>query len=178
MVSTTAYFKLFFGLTILTVVIGYCFFGTITNPTSNVSAKTAPRAKRIYSTTARGNVTRVVISGNQVFVPVILGRGNKTMKASLNLDTGAEITIISPDVAKRLNIDMQSEPTEVFEGISGKTTGHVTKLRQVSVGPHTYSGLEVAVLPDYADGDGLLGMDFLRRFKYKIDFERQVIEWD
>ncbi|HWI41781.1 MAG TPA: aspartyl protease family protein, partial [Verrucomicrobiae bacterium] len=49
----------------------------------------------------------------------------------------------------------------------------------LSVGPKTVAGITVSIL-DGSSGegyDGLLGMNFLKEFSYRVDFRRGFIEW-
>ena len=120
-------------------------------------------------------VTKVIIHGNQVYVPVTVANGNSRADAFLLLDTGASTTLISPELAARLNIE-QTETTRV--GVAGAKVlkAKRTALTEVTVGPHTKNNVDIVILR-HVGGDGLLGMNFLRGLKYDIDFEAQVINW-
>ncbi|RQW78056.1 MAG: tetratricopeptide repeat protein [Geobacter sp.] len=126
-------------------------------------------------------LTRVTITGNQVFVPVILSHGDRTVEARLLLDTGASITVISSDVAEKLDISLERAPRTRAQVVGGGiVTGWHTRLDRMSAGPHTKTGIDVAVIPHNGGGlaiDGLLGMNFLRNYKYHIDFNNQVVNW-
>lgn len=127
-----------------------------------------------------GGFTRVTVVGNHVFVPVTLGHGDRTVQATLILDTGASITLINREVAERLNIDLaraQRSRVQVVGG--GMVDVWVVRLDRLTAGPHTKSRIDVAVV-DPSGGvpfDGLLGMNFLRSYNYRIDFANQMINW-
>jgi hypothetical protein len=53
--------------------------------------------------------TRVVINGNQVFVPVTLVNGDHETTAMMLLDTGATTTMIRSEVAERLQVENATE---------------------------------------------------------------------
>lgn len=130
---------------------------------------------------AGDSLTRVTIAGNQVFVPVTLSHGDRMVEARLILDTGASITVISTDLAEKLNIDLERAPRRRAQVVGGGlVTAWHTRLDRLSAGPHTKTGIDVAVIPHNGGGfpiDGLLGMNFLRSYEYHIDFNNKAIKW-
>jgi predicted aspartyl protease len=126
----------------------------------------------------RALITPVLISGRQVFVPVRLVNGSAETDAMLLLDTGATTSVITPEVAARLNI-------EQAENIRARVVGgrdlrvKRTVLKQMQVGPVKRRDQEVMIIRQGSggSGDGLLGMNFLAGLKYTIDFEKQTINW-
>ena len=126
-------------------------------------------------------LTPVTISRNQVLVPATLSHGNRTADVRLILDTGSSITVISRDVAEKLGIDLERTPRARAQVVGGGVvTGWHTRLDRISAGPHTKTGIDVAVIPHVVGGfacDGLLGMNFLRSYNYHIDFNNQAINW-
>jgi predicted aspartyl protease len=122
--------------------------------------------------------TPVVISGRQVFVPVKLLNGSSVTEAMLLLDTGASTSVITPEVAARLNIE-QSD-TVMVKVVGGRVLKvKRAVLRQMEVGPVQRADQQVMIISQRGGGfgDGLLGMDFLAGLKYTIDFQSQTINW-
>ncbi|NVO00737.1 MAG: clan AA aspartic protease [Geobacteraceae bacterium] len=120
----------------------------------------------------------VVIRGRQVFVPVRLRNGNAETEAMLLLDTGATSSVITPEVASRLNI---GETDKIKVSVVGGRVLNVKKLvvTEMQVGPVSRERQEVVIIsqPKGTMGDGLLGMSFLAGLKYTIDFQRQRLNW-
>lgn len=150
---------------------------------ARISSYMPPISYQSENVTSRAgdNLTRVIIARNQVFVPVTLILGNRTVEVRLLLDTGASVTVISTDVAEKLDIDLnRASRTRAHVVGGGMVTGWHTKLDRISAGPHTMTGIDVAIIPNEGSGfaiDGLLGMNFLRSYKYHVDFKNQAIDW-
>jgi hypothetical protein len=124
-------------------------------------------------------ITKVIIKGNQVLVPVTIGYSRKKIEGLLLLDTGASIVTLHRDFVKKLKIK-GTQKTKLMV-VGGETlTADVVKLDFVSVGRNKKTELP-AVIVDHkgpqVSHKGLLGMNFLSGMDYRIDFERRVIIW-
>jgi hypothetical protein len=126
--------------------------------------------------------TPVRVVNSQVLVPVTLRYGYQEVQATLVLDTGCSTTTISGKLADRLGID----PARTKAGTSRLADGRFVPTRmavigQLSVGPKSKSSLEVSVMASAGPqelADGLLGMNFLRDYRYQIDMAGQKIHWN
>lgn len=126
-------------------------------------------------------ITQVRIVNNQVLVPVTLRNGYQEVQATMVLDTGCTTTSISAELASRLLID----PARTRPGTSKVADGRsvpnrVGVIDQMTVGPKTKEALEISIMPRIGPqelADGLLGMNFLRDFRYQIDTASQHIIW-
>jgi predicted aspartyl protease len=123
--------------------------------------------------------TQVIIRGNQVLVPVILGYRERQTEALLLLDTGASITVLHQDIADQLNIKQVQKARLLAVG--GKSIPvYIAKLNFARLGPHQKENIYAGIIeyqgPKVAY-QGLLGMNFLRNIEYAIDFENQTLKW-
>ena len=150
---------------------------------ASISGYRAPKSFRTELNPAgvTGNLTPVVIVGNQVLVPVSLSHGDKTVQVTLLLDTGATCSLISREVAQRLGIDLERTERAKMQVVGGGSVeAWHTKLDRLTVGPQSKTDIDVAVVGQSGAGftsDGLLGMNFLRNYRYSLDFTNKVINW-
>jgi predicted aspartyl protease len=123
--------------------------------------------------------TPITIEGNRIFVPVTLGNNGIEVEAVMLLDTGASQTVVYREVAVQLNI------TALKKGLSQVAGGQqiyteLGKIDYMKIGPHTMKNASVLIINHEGppvNFNGLLGMNFLKNFQYKLNFEKQVIQW-
>jgi clan AA aspartic protease (TIGR02281 family) len=122
-------------------------------------------------------VTRIRFIQNQILVPVRVNFRGVEQTATFLLDTGATSCTISPELARRLNIQSSDTDMGLARGVGGSVhmVGH-TALQSMTVGPYRKTNIEVSVIPT-GSNDGLLGMNFLRGLRYIIDVDREEIRW-
>jgi clan AA aspartic protease (TIGR02281 family) len=125
--------------------------------------------------------TSVRMRGNQAIVPVRISYRNTAVEAWLLLDTGATVTVISTSLADRLGISSKNTESRLSQLADGSVI-ETARLRvdSLAVGPKLKHNAEVAIMPSAGPAmgfDGLLGMNFLGDFRYHVDANSQVIEW-
>ncbi len=98
---------------------------------------------------------------------------------NLLIDTGASMTVITPELAYSLGLFEQDlEDIASFQTANGETSAPVVVVGKLQIGHYTVNNLHVGVLPLASGGQlqGLLGMDFLQRFKFFIDQRKLTLE--
>ena len=96
------------------------------------------------------------------------------------LDTGARITVVHPDVAREIGLDL-SEVSEVeLVGVAGSAVVPKATIDAVSVLGQTVRNLDVICHPLHPrlGFDGILGMNFLQHFNILIDNDSETITFE
>jgi predicted aspartyl protease len=103
---------------------------------------------------------------------------NRTQRLVFLVDSGAVRTAISRRAASALGIDL-GHPLrfEPLVGVGRTAPLPVVRLDLVQVGANDVGGLIVSVfdLPSTFNADGLLGVDFLRRFRVTLEFDTRTL---
>ena len=125
---------------------------------------------------ARGRI-KIKFEGNRFgMVDAVL---NGKTHASLLVDTGASLVVISRDVANRLGIeDMGDEARITVVLANGSTaTAIPITLDSVEVGSSKVKNVQAAIseTPPGAGIDGLLGMTYLSHFHVKMDAKENCL---
>jgi predicted aspartyl protease len=106
---------------------------------------------------------------------------NRVHPATLIVDTGAQSTIISPSTAKRLGLEVPTDaPRREVSVVGGsKLDMPFVKVGVVRVGGAKVEDMEVGVFdvaPTAKGIHGLLGADFLHRFRLTLDASEGVLQ--
>lgn len=122
-------------------------------------------------------VTRIRIVSNQIYIPVILRNNSKAIKVDMLLDTGCSHTTVPYKYLNYIGAPYGSKVTSTVAN-GTKAHGRSARIDSLAVGSKreanmTVTGAEVAG----SDNTGLLGLDFLKKNPFKIDFDNQFIVW-
>lgn len=101
------------------------------------------------------------------------------IRVNLLVDTGAAITAIDRAVLQQAGYDLNAEP-QYFATANGVVAAPVLTLGELSLGEAKVNNLSVGALSLSMSGNvvGLLGMNFLRHYDFRIDQNRQVLILD
>jgi len=94
----------------------------------------------------------------------------------LMLDTGASLTILSPEITNSLGI-YEAQRSLRFSTANGEVSAPIVLIDKIDIQNYLAREIEVGVLPSFPMGpiDGLLGMNFLSQFSFFIDQENSVL---
>ncbi len=104
----------------------------------------------------------------------VRARLNGQARVILAVDTGAELTVISRTTARDLGFDLARPPRVLqLAGVGQSPPVPVVRLNRLQVGASSVTGLDVCVfdVPGVIRADGLLGLNFLRRFRVTFEFD-------
>ena len=103
---------------------------------------------------------------------------NDLTQADFILDTGATYTVISSDVAHRVNIDLdKSYPKVRLQTANGIIDAPLVTLESVDINGMRVADVTAAVHDFSHDGSvsGLLGLNFLNHFRMNLDAENGIL---
>ncbi len=139
------------------------------------------RAKVLVTKSASIETLVRVTPQGQVLVPVTFYHRGKSVTATLLLDTGATNTVISEELATELGLQREHVRRGLATVADGRRVpSYEVTLDSIKVGPKMLSQASVAIIPytgKRGDHDGLLGMSFLKAFRYQVDLSGQKIVW-
>ena len=122
--------------------------------------------------------TPVRIKNNNIYIPVTLRNKGITIKTEMLLDTGCSSSVINSKFAKKLKLEkLHSIRSTVADGRT--VHGTKAKLGFIQVGPYSEQNVKISYQKHAGSANkGLLGMDFLKKHPFSIDFENKAIIWE
>lgn len=115
------------------------------------------------------------LHGNHFVVEATL---NDHTHLSLLIDTGASLTIIKPERLNEIvNSSVGRYPQQLFNTANGVVKAPVLNVDKLAIGEFEVTNLRVGSLQlaNTAAFDGLLGMNFLKHFRFFLDQENNLL---
>jgi predicted aspartyl protease len=110
--------------------------------------------------------------GNSILVPVVL---NGAGPFEIVLDTGAELTTISPEIAQKVGAS-RVEGSITVAGVGGTSQAELAQVQSIAVGSAQVNEFSFVTLDLSKNlggsAIGLLGQDFLNHFVMELDVEQ------
>ncbi len=104
---------------------------------------------------------------------------NGNVHATLVMDTGSTLVVLKKGLAKELGINLENAKPDVKMILADgrKVNAKFTLLNSVEVEGAVAQEVEAAIMldddPENNFRDGLLGMSFLKRFNFKVDYKQK-----
>lgn len=118
--------------------------------------------------------------GRHYTVDVTIINGYDEVDFRLMIDTGASMTLLTPEAAERLDIVISSiERRQQLATPGGLVDAPVYQIEALAVGQEIVWDLPIAIASfETGEGliDGLIGMDFLGKFDFKIDQDNEELK--
>lgn len=119
-----------------------------------------------------GEVLVPLESQNGLWVVSVILHGGLT--ARFIVDTGAALTILSPALAARLELSGKPDRIEL-ELPSGRSEGKAVTLPSLTVGGFEQRQVRAVIHETINGAGGILGNNFLARFRLTLDGERRLL---
>jgi predicted aspartyl protease len=84
--------------------------------------------------------------------------------------------MISHDLANKLNLNLERSDEVLLTGITGTNAAKETFVDTIRIGSATEHNVKVAIHDLPSGEDGLLGMNFLKRYNFSIDPKRDILQ--
>ena len=121
-------------------------------------------------------VVRFLPVDGHIMVPVVL---NAFLEARVLVDTGAGITVLSRELAQKLELEEEPGHSITLKTMSTDIQARSATLDSIQLGNLIQNNLRVAITDLPREGerkfDGILGMDFMNKYKIQIDNENKKI---
>ncbi|OGU03708.1 MAG: hypothetical protein A2X82_10180 [Geobacteraceae bacterium GWC2_55_20] len=152
--------------------------GTMSFTDNPVSIPKSARKSKSMGDIDNGDdsVTTFRLINNHVIVAVSVIYKGREVKGQFVFDTGANSSVISPDIARRLDIRDSDTSVAMMQGVGSAGAVSTVVLDAIKLDGKAAGNLEVSVVR-FANYDGLLGMDFLAGKKFQIDYHGRKIRW-
>lgn len=123
-------------------------------------------------------ITKISVVKNQIYIPVTLFNNGRSTVLNMLLDTGCSHTTVPYRYLNHINVLYGQKVTSRLA--DGRTTsGRVALLDMIQVGSKKERNFAVTGAEKAgAINSGLLGLDFLQKHTFKVDFESGFLVWN
>jgi predicted aspartyl protease len=115
-------------------------------------------------------------SDGHIIVPAMVN-GQGPFKFAL--DTGASISVLFDTTVDQMDLDLSEGKRVVIQGMVGSDVFPVATITELTIGNESWTNARVALMPagdtTSDEFDGILGLDFLRRYALGVSVEDQVV---
>jgi len=126
---------------------------------------------------------RFNMANTRLEVPYQDVHGSMMVEARINhvpmrfiLDTGASLVVISPQMAKKAHISMDSGAFIMLQTANGLVRAPQVSIEHMQLGRWQQQHIQAAIQVVSSQHDvGLLGMSFLKAYRMSIDHQRHII---
>jgi len=101
---------------------------------------------------------------------VVEGFINQRGPVNFIVDTGANVTALPVSIASQLGINLEKGIPFLMKGFRGSRSGRLVAIDSLRLGELEVNHLEIAITEPDSSGIGLLGADFLGRFRIDMDY--------
>ncbi len=150
---------------------------------SNLLTFSSPQEKKSHDRSSQTYVPLRLAKPNRpiILVDVLV---NALETYQFVLDTGASQTVVSPELAEQMPI--KEIKADSIVGVGGPTRSLVGILKSLSVGQASLRNITVIVADIFsalsqavgAKMDGILGFNFLNKFKLEIDYPNESLRFE
>ena len=132
---------------------------------------------QVDETLGRLEVLPLKSNGIQFVVEALIDRRHRI---DLLIDTGAAMTVIDASVLESMGYNLNGKQQGLFSTANGVVEAPVVSIERLSLGSAGTGPMAVGALPlSMPNGiDGLLGMNFLRHYDFRIDQDNKTLQLD
>ncbi len=127
-----------------------------------------------------GGITKTIVNAQEKKIIIRMDRANyyrakgtiNGVKVNFLVDTGANSVAIPESIAKKAGLKAFVKTT--VHTASGKTYGHITRIKELTIGPIVLNNIKAMIMPD-SSKYVLLGMSALRKLELRQRNDYMVI---
>lgn len=150
---------------------GRKYFSNTNYPVNNPTL----RVKREINTYS--NITKIRITGGQIYIPVTIVNNGYKKTLNMVLDTGCSVTTVSLKDLKAIRANLGA-PTRSTLADGSVIHGQKSRIDKIQVGSKRERNFHInATKVAGSQNTGLLGLNFLKNHEFKIDFDRELLVW-